>query len=155
MVKQSCCADGATVELHYLAQRCTPSECWYSHLRLISSQYTIQYIFIVFICHLQVVRHGTIAYIHSVAQICTCKDTLAHILGAPCLDDVMSYNLLTTLRQFCCSNFSGLQLLPSSWRLSRSLLVILVETDQGIRFVGMGWRLAEKKRNIFGIQIEV
>ena len=31
-----------------------------------------------------------------IAQMCTCKDKLAHSLGAPCLDDVMNYNLLTT-----------------------------------------------------------
>ena len=30
------------------------------------------------------------------AQMCTHRDTLAHILGAPFLDDVMSYNSLTT-----------------------------------------------------------
>ena len=33
---------------------------------------------------------------YSVAQFCTSKDRLAHILGAPFIDDVMSYNLLTT-----------------------------------------------------------
>ena len=30
--------------------------------------------------------------------MCTCKDTLAHSLGVPCLDDVMSFNSLTTYR---------------------------------------------------------
>ena len=33
---------------------------------------------------------------YSVAQMCTRKDTLAHILSVPYFDDVMSYNLLTT-----------------------------------------------------------
>ena len=32
----------------------------------------------------------------SVAQMCTHEDTLAHILGAPYFDDVMSYDSLTT-----------------------------------------------------------
>ena len=30
------------------------------------------------------------------APMCTREDVLAHDLGAPCIDDVMSYNLLTT-----------------------------------------------------------
>ena len=34
---------------------------------------------------------------YSVAQMCTRKDTLAHILGTLYIDDVMSYDLLTTL----------------------------------------------------------
>ena len=34
---------------------------------------------------------------YSVAQMCTHKDALAHSLGAPCLDDGMSYNSLTSL----------------------------------------------------------
>ena len=29
--------------------------------------------------------------------MCTCEDTLAHNLGAPYIDDIMSYNSLTTL----------------------------------------------------------
>ena len=33
---------------------------------------------------------------YSIAQMCTREDTLAHYLGAPYFDDVMSYNLLTT-----------------------------------------------------------
>ena len=31
------------------------------------------------------------------AQMCTCEDMLAHILGALYIDDVMSYNSLTIL----------------------------------------------------------
>ena len=34
---------------------------------------------------------------YSVAQMCTREDMLAHILGAPYFDDVMSYNSLTTI----------------------------------------------------------
>ena len=33
---------------------------------------------------------------HFVAQFCTHEDGLAYILGMPSIDDVMSYNLLTT-----------------------------------------------------------
>ena len=33
---------------------------------------------------------------NSVAQLCTREDGLAYILGAPSIDDIMSYNLLTT-----------------------------------------------------------
>ena len=33
---------------------------------------------------------------YSVAHMCTSEDTPAHNLGAPNIDDVMSYNLLTT-----------------------------------------------------------
>ena len=33
---------------------------------------------------------------NSVAQMCTREDALTHNLGVPCIDDVMSYNLLTT-----------------------------------------------------------
>ena len=43
--------------------------------------------------HIQVV----INCLYSVAQFCTAKDMLAHILGAPSTDDVMSYDSLTTL----------------------------------------------------------
>ena len=32
----------------------------------------------------------------SVAQMCTGKDTLAHYLGTPSLDDVLNHNELTT-----------------------------------------------------------
>ena len=45
------------------------------------------------LAHIQVV----INYRYSIAQMCTCEDTLAHYLGAPSLDDVMSHNGLTTL----------------------------------------------------------
>ena len=31
------------------------------------------------------------------APMCTSEDGLAYILGAPFIDDVMSYNLLTTI----------------------------------------------------------
>ena len=34
---------------------------------------------------------------YSIAQMCTRKETLAHSLGEPCLDDIMSYNSLTTI----------------------------------------------------------
>ena len=33
---------------------------------------------------------------YSIAQLCTREDTLAYILGSPFIDDVMSYNSLTT-----------------------------------------------------------
>ena len=33
---------------------------------------------------------------YCVAHMCTCEDGLAYISGAPSMDDVMSYNLLTT-----------------------------------------------------------
>ena len=33
---------------------------------------------------------------YSVAQMCIREDTLAHKYGAPYIDDVMSYNTLTT-----------------------------------------------------------
>ena len=33
---------------------------------------------------------------YSVAQMCTCEDGFAYILGGPSVDDVMSYNSLTT-----------------------------------------------------------
>ena len=33
---------------------------------------------------------------YSVAQMCTRRDTLAHYLGVPYLDDIMSQNELTT-----------------------------------------------------------
>ena len=39
------------------------------------------------LAHIQVVINCR----YSVAQMCTCEDMLAHILGAPCLDDVMSF----------------------------------------------------------------
>ena len=42
--------------------------------------------------HVQVV----ISCPYSVAQICTHEDALAHNFGAPCIDDIMSYNSLTT-----------------------------------------------------------
>ena len=45
------------------------------------------------LAHVQVI----INFPFSVAQMCTGKDTLAHYLGAPSLDDVMSHNELTTL----------------------------------------------------------
>ena len=35
--------------------------------------------------------------LYSVAQMCTGEDMFAYISGAPSIDDVMSYNLLTTL----------------------------------------------------------
>ena len=38
---------------------------------------------------------------YSIAQMCTREDTLAHNLGAPYFDDVMSYYSLTTLLMGC------------------------------------------------------
>ena len=60
------------------------------------------------LAHVQVVINCQ----YSIAQMCTHEDTLAHNLGKPYFDDVMSYNLLTT------------SIAPSSviWGL-RSLLV--------------------------------
>ena len=43
--------------------------------------------------HVQVI----INCLYSIAQFCTCKDTLAYISGAPPIDDVISYNSLTTI----------------------------------------------------------
>ena len=34
---------------------------------------------------------------YSVAPMCTCEDALAHNLGDPCIDDIISYNSLTTV----------------------------------------------------------
>ena len=45
------------------------------------------------LAHVQVVINCR----YSVAQLCTREDTLAHNLGTLYFDDVMSYNLLTTL----------------------------------------------------------
>ena len=45
------------------------------------------------LAHIQVV----IDCQYFVAQMCTHEDTHAHNLGAPYIDDVMSYNLLTIL----------------------------------------------------------
>ena len=44
------------------------------------------------LAHVQVVINCR----YSIAQMCTREDTLTHILGTPCLDDVMSYNSRTT-----------------------------------------------------------
>ena len=44
------------------------------------------------LAHIQVVINCR----YSVAQLCTCEDTLAHNLGAPYIDDVMSHDLHTT-----------------------------------------------------------
>ena len=44
------------------------------------------------LAHVQVVTNCQ----YSVAQMCTHEDTLAHDLGVPCLDVVMSNNSLTT-----------------------------------------------------------
>ena len=45
------------------------------------------------LAHIQVV----ITCRYSLAQICTCEDTLTLYLVPPSLDDVISYNELTTL----------------------------------------------------------
>ena len=45
------------------------------------------------LAHIQVVINSR----YFIAQMCTCEDTLAHNLGAPYIDDIMSYNSLTTL----------------------------------------------------------
>ena len=39
---------------------------------------------------------GIINCRYSAVQMCTSEDMLAYISGAPSIDDVMSYNLLTT-----------------------------------------------------------
>ena len=44
------------------------------------------------LAHVQVVNCW-----YSIVQLCTCEDTLAHNLGAPYFDDVMSHNSLTTI----------------------------------------------------------
>ena len=44
------------------------------------------------LAHVQVVINCR----YSVTQMCTCEDTLAHNLGAPYIDYVLSYNSLTT-----------------------------------------------------------
>ena len=48
------------------------------------------------IAHVQVVINCQ----YSIAQMCIHEDTLAHNLGAPYIDDVMSHNLLTTVSLF-------------------------------------------------------
>ena len=45
------------------------------------------------LAHVQVIINSR----YSVAQMCTREDGLAYILGAPSIDDAMSYNLLTTV----------------------------------------------------------
>ena len=45
------------------------------------------------LAHVQVVINSQ----NTDAPMCTCEDVLAYISGAPSIDDVMSYNLLTTL----------------------------------------------------------
>ena len=45
------------------------------------------------LAHVQVV----IICPYSIAPLCTREDAVAHNLGAPCIDDVMSYNSLTTV----------------------------------------------------------
>ena len=44
------------------------------------------------LAHVQVVVNCQ----YSITQMCTCEDMLAHNLGAPYCDDIMSYNSLTT-----------------------------------------------------------
>ena len=43
--------------------------------------------------HVQVV----INCLYSIAQMCNCEDTLAHNIGAPYIDDIMSSNSLKTI----------------------------------------------------------
>ena len=50
------------------------------------------------LAHVQVI----INYQYSVSHMCTREDTLAHILGAPFVDDFMIYNLLTTIASWLC-----------------------------------------------------
>ena len=45
------------------------------------------------LAHIQVIINCQ----YSIAQMCTHEDLLAHYLGMQYLDDVMSYNFLTTL----------------------------------------------------------
>ena len=56
---------------------------------------------------LEMKKYHIISY-HSAAQMCTLEYVLAYILGAPSIDDVMSYNSLTTLVM--------LQIIESSWQ---------------------------------------
>ena len=44
------------------------------------------------LAHVQVVINCQ----YSIAQMCTCEDTLAHYLGPPFIDDVMIHNTLIT-----------------------------------------------------------
>ena len=44
------------------------------------------------LAHVQVVINCR----YSISQMCNREDTLAHNLGSPYLDDIMSYNSLTT-----------------------------------------------------------
>ena len=48
------------------------------------------------LAHIQVV----INFRYSVAQICTREDAITYNLGAPRIDDVMSYNSLTSIAPF-------------------------------------------------------
>ena len=57
------------------------------------------------LAHIQVVINCR----YSVAQMCTRKDTLAHSLGEPCLDDIMSYNWLLTSGEL--KNYFGIQIM--------------------------------------------
>ena len=50
------------------------------------------------LAHVQVVINCQ----YSIAQLCTRADTLAHNLGAPYIDDLMSYNSLTTITSWIC-----------------------------------------------------
>ena len=52
------------------------------------------------LAHLQVVINCR----YSVAHMCTREDGLAYILGAPSIDDVMSYNSLTTILNYHFTN---------------------------------------------------
>ena len=45
------------------------------------------------LAHIQVIINCR----YSIAQMCTREVELAHSLGLPCIDDVISYNSLTTL----------------------------------------------------------
>ena len=48
------------------------------------------------LAHIQVIINCP----YSVAQLCTREDALAYILGAPSIDDAMSYNSITTFSLF-------------------------------------------------------
>ena len=53
---------------------------------------TMMSIYLDKLAHVQVI----IKCRYSIAKLCAREDTLAYILGAPSIDDVMSYNSLTT-----------------------------------------------------------
>ena len=68
-----------------------PATCIESNLIQLYGKLTCR-VYLDKLAHIQVVINCW----YSVAQLCTNDDGLAYILGAPSIDDVMRYNLLTT-----------------------------------------------------------